>query len=278
MTTDTMDATATAAGPSTRPTTPGDAARAATADSALVRAARSEPVPHTPVWFMRQAGRSLPEYRAVREGVGDARGVPPARPGHRDHPAAGAPPRRGRGDLLQRHRGAAEGDRGRPRHRGRGRAGRRPPDPHAAPTSPSCATSRPTTSPTSPRRCACSPPSSGATPLIGFAGAPFTLASYLVEGGPSRNHEHTKALMHGDPQLWHDLCARLAQISGAFLRVQVEAGRVAPCSCSTRGPACSAAPTTRHPCSRTRPPCSPRSPTSACRASTSASAPASCSR
>lgn len=64
----------------------------------------------------------------------------------------------------------------------------------------------------------------GATPLIGFAGAPFTLASYLVEGGPSRTHAKTKALMHGDPQLWHDLCARLAQISGAFLQVQVDAG------------------------------------------------------
>jgi uroporphyrinogen decarboxylase len=64
----------------------------------------------------------------------------------------------------------------------------------------------------------------GDTPLIGFAGAPFTLASYLVEGGPSRNHEHTKALMHGDPQLWHDLCARLAQVSGAFLDVQAAAG------------------------------------------------------
>ena len=64
----------------------------------------------------------------------------------------------------------------------------------------------------------------GPTPLIGFAGAPFTLASYLVEGGPSKNHERTKALMHGDPELWHDLCARLAQISGTFLRVQAEAG------------------------------------------------------
>jgi uroporphyrinogen decarboxylase len=64
----------------------------------------------------------------------------------------------------------------------------------------------------------------GRTPLIGFAGAPFTLASYLVEGGPSKNHVRTKALMHGNPELWHALCARLAQISGAFLRVQAAAG------------------------------------------------------
>ena len=56
----------------------------------------------------------------------------------------------------------------------------------------------------------------GATPLIGFAGAPFTLASYLIEGGPSRNHELTKSLMHGDPELWHDLCTRLSQISAAL--------------------------------------------------------------
>jgi len=64
----------------------------------------------------------------------------------------------------------------------------------------------------------------GPTPLIGFAGAPFTLASYLIEGGPSKGHERTKALMHGDPDLWDALCRRLAQISGAFLRAQVEAG------------------------------------------------------
>jgi uroporphyrinogen decarboxylase len=64
----------------------------------------------------------------------------------------------------------------------------------------------------------------GSTPLIGFAGAPFTLASYLVEGGPSRNHERTKALMYGDPELWDALLSRLAGIAAAFLRVQVEAG------------------------------------------------------
>jgi uroporphyrinogen decarboxylase len=64
----------------------------------------------------------------------------------------------------------------------------------------------------------------GETPLIGFAGAPFTLASYLVEGGPSRNHTQTKALMYGDPQLWHALLARLADITLTFLRVQIAAG------------------------------------------------------
>jgi uroporphyrinogen decarboxylase len=64
----------------------------------------------------------------------------------------------------------------------------------------------------------------GSTPLIGFAGAPFTLASYLVEGGPSRNHEHTKALMYGAPQLWAELMDKLAATAVTSLRAQVEAG------------------------------------------------------
>jgi uroporphyrinogen decarboxylase len=64
----------------------------------------------------------------------------------------------------------------------------------------------------------------GPTPLIGFAGAPFTLASYLVEGGPSRDHVHTKALMYGDEDAWHALADRLARIALAFLEVQVGAG------------------------------------------------------
>ncbi|MDX6244901.1 MAG: uroporphyrinogen decarboxylase, partial [Frankiales bacterium] len=64
----------------------------------------------------------------------------------------------------------------------------------------------------------------GATPLIGFAGAPFTLASYLIEGGPSKNHEKTKALMYSGDPLWPALLDRLADITLAFLRVQVAAG------------------------------------------------------
>ena len=64
----------------------------------------------------------------------------------------------------------------------------------------------------------------GPIPLIGFAGAPFTLASYLVEGGPSKDHARTKALMQADPELWNGLLARLAVIARQFLQVQIEAG------------------------------------------------------
>ncbi|MCX6464426.1 MAG: uroporphyrinogen decarboxylase [Pseudonocardiales bacterium] len=64
----------------------------------------------------------------------------------------------------------------------------------------------------------------GSTPLIGFAGAPFTLASYLIEGGPSRNHERTKALMRSAPDVWHALLGRLATLTSTFLRAQVAAG------------------------------------------------------
>jgi uroporphyrinogen decarboxylase len=64
----------------------------------------------------------------------------------------------------------------------------------------------------------------GATPLIGFAGAPFTLASYLIEGGPSRTYLKTKAMMYAEPELWHALLARLAGITLAFLRTQIDAG------------------------------------------------------
>jgi uroporphyrinogen decarboxylase len=64
----------------------------------------------------------------------------------------------------------------------------------------------------------------GEVPLIGFAGAPFTLASYLVEGGPSRNHARTKAMMLAEPACWHALMEKLTDLTIGFLRVQLDAG------------------------------------------------------
>jgi uroporphyrinogen decarboxylase len=64
----------------------------------------------------------------------------------------------------------------------------------------------------------------GSTPLIGFAGAPFTLAAYLVEGGPSRDHLAARTLMHADPATWAALTAWAPDVTGAFLRAQVLAG------------------------------------------------------
>ncbi len=61
-------------------------------------------------------------------------------------------------------------------------------------------------------------------PLIGFAGAPFTLAAYLVEGGPSKDHMAARRLIHDDPAAWDDLTAWLAEVTGRFLALQVEAG------------------------------------------------------
>ena len=148
----------------------------------------------------------------------------PARPGRRDHPAAGPPLRRRRGHLLLRHHGAAQGGRGRPGHRPRPRAGDRRTRCADRATWSRSGRWRPTRSGTSPRRSGCWWPSSAATPLIGFAGAPFTLASYLVEGGPSKDYARTKAMMVGEPELWDGLCSRLAELSATFLQVQVAAG------------------------------------------------------
>jgi len=61
-------------------------------------------------------------------------------------------------------------------------------------------------------------------PLIGFAGAPFTVASYLIEGRPSRTYGKTKALMYGEPALWHRLMERLTALAEASLRAQIDAG------------------------------------------------------
>jgi uroporphyrinogen decarboxylase len=64
----------------------------------------------------------------------------------------------------------------------------------------------------------------GRVPLIGFAGAPFTLASYAIEGGHSNSFAHTKSLMYGYPAAWHRFCDLLADIVGDYLAAQIEAG------------------------------------------------------
>jgi uroporphyrinogen decarboxylase len=192
-------------------------------DSAFLRACRREPVPHTPVWFMRQAGRSLPEYRETRAGLGMLESclrpeivtevtLQPVRRYGVDAAilfsdivlpvkAAGVDLdiKAGVGPVVAEPvRDAAA-------------VQRIPPlDPAAVQPVAEAVRSLVT--------------ELGSTPLIGFAGAPFTLASYLVEGGPSREHVRTKALMYGDEDTWHALADRLADIALTFLRVQVEAG------------------------------------------------------
>jgi uroporphyrinogen decarboxylase len=192
-----------------------------THDSAFLRACRREPVPHTPVWFMRQAGRALPEYRKAREGIPMLEScfrpdlvteitlqpvrrfgvdaailfsdivVPLRAVGVDLDIVAGVGP-----VIAEPIRTAQDLE-------------RLPPledVPEVADAVRLLVAEL------------------GSTPLIGFAGAPFTLASYLVEGGPSKDQRKTKALMYGDPGLWNDLMERLAAIALAFLRVQLDAG------------------------------------------------------
>src|SRR5437016_11721641 len=186
-------------------------------------ACRREPVPYTPVWFMRQAGRSLPEYRRVRQGIS----VPDSctrpeliteitlQPLRRyDVDAAilfsdNVVPLRAVGIDVDIKAGIGpvietpvrtSADLGRLRAL----------DPGDVPYVTEAVRALVV--------------ELDERPLIGFAGGPFTLASYLVEGGPSKNHDKTKALMYGDPALWHALLGRLADITISFLRIQVAAG------------------------------------------------------
>lgn len=197
-------------------------------DAPLLRAARGERGAgagggRVPVWFMRQAGRSLPEYRAIREGIAMLEScrrpelvtqitlqpvkrygvdaaifysdivVPLKAVGVDLDIVPGVGP-----VVAQPVRSLADVERIRPLH---------PDQVDFVAQAVRMLVAE-----------------LGGTPLIGFAGAPFTLASYLVEGGPSRDLARTKALMYGDPALWSALMGRLAQISGEFLRVQVAAG------------------------------------------------------
>jgi uroporphyrinogen decarboxylase len=195
----------------------------ATADSALIRAYRGDRPETLPVWFMRQAGRSLPEYRALRVGTAmlDACLTPelaseitlqPVRRHGVDAAIffsdivipvklAGVSVEivPGRGPVIEHPiRTAADV------------AALRPLDPDAL---------QPIID-----AVALTVAQLGPTPLIGFAGAPFTLASYLIEGGPSKDQIRARTLMYSDPHTWAALLNWCADITGAFLRAQVEAG------------------------------------------------------
>jgi uroporphyrinogen decarboxylase len=196
---------------------------AALDDSPLLRACRGQSVSHTPVWFMRQAGRSLPEYRATREGVAmldscmrpDLVTEITLQPVRRYGVDAAilfsdiVLPLKAVGIDLDIVPGVGP-VMASPVRKASDIETLRPlaPDDVAYVT----------------EAIGMLTDQLGGTPLIGFAGAPFTLASYLIEGGPSRNHEHTKALMYGDESSWHALMERLAEISLAYLRIQADAG------------------------------------------------------
>jgi uroporphyrinogen decarboxylase len=180
-------------------------------------------VPYTPVWFMRQAGRSLPEYHRVRAGIPILESctrpelvteitMQPLR--RYDVDAAvlfsdivvplraigvDVDIKPGIGPVVERpFRTLGDVER------------LRPLEPADVPFIGEAVKSL--------------VGELGGKPLIGFAGGPFTLASYLIEGGPSKNHDKTKALMYGNPELWHALMGRLAGIAIGFLTAQVEAG------------------------------------------------------
>src|SRR5215472_676931 len=192
-------------------------------ESPFLLACRRQKVPYTPVWYMRQAGRSLPEYRALRTDRkmldactnADLITEITLQPVRRyDVDAAiffsdivvplraigiGIDIRQGVGPVVDRPiRTAADIARLRPLVPGD--------VPYVS------------------KSVAALVGELGAKPLIGFAGGPFTLASYLVEGGPSKNFEQTKAMLYGAPQLWADLMSRLADITIGFLQAQIAAG------------------------------------------------------
>ena len=193
------------------------------ADSPFLAACWGRPASRVPVWFMRQAGRSLPEYRRLRTEVAMLEAcrrpdlvaeitlqpfrrhgvdaailfsdivVPLVALGLDIDLVAGVGP-----VVAEPFRSAADLQRLRPLE---------PDDVSFVAEAVGLLV-----------------PELGPTPLIGFAGAPYTLASYLIEGGPSKTHERTKALMLGDPDTWHRLCSWLADVTTTFLQVQVAAG------------------------------------------------------
>jgi uroporphyrinogen decarboxylase len=192
-------------------------------DSPFLLACRRKPVPYTPVWYMRQAGRSLPEYRVARSGMSMLEAcrqpeliteitLQPLRRYHVDAAILFSDivvPLKAIGFDLDIKPGVGPVVE-HPIRRLSDLQRLRPLEREDVPFVTEAVRSL--------------VGELGRRPLIGFAGGPFTLASYLVEGGPSKSHDRTKALMYGDPPLWNALLGRLAGITRSFLRIQVEAG------------------------------------------------------
>ncbi len=193
------------------------------ADSPFLRAARGATPSHTPVWFMRQAGRSLPEYLRVREGIGMLESCMDAdlvteitlQPVRRYGVDAAiffsdiVLPLKAVGVDLDIKAGIGPVVASPVRTLA---------DVEAIPDL------TPEHVPFITRAVQNLVAELGGTPLIGFAGAPFTVASYLVEGGPSKDHAKTKAMMFGAPEVWEALMRKIGGIASAYLKVQVDAG------------------------------------------------------
>jgi uroporphyrinogen decarboxylase len=194
------------------------------ADHLLLRACRREPTERTPLWLMRQAGRYLPEYRALRERFGflelcknpEAAAEVTLLPLTLGVDAAiifadillpvepmgvGLEFSRGEGPVILR-----------PVRDATDVARLREVDPKEATPFVFEAIRR--------VRAALD----GRLPLIGFAGAPFTVASYLIEGGASRDYLRTKRFMHADPGAWRALMERLVRVTAGYLNGQIAAG------------------------------------------------------
>jgi uroporphyrinogen decarboxylase len=195
----------------------------AVTDAPFLNACRREPTPFTPIWLMRQAGRYMPEYRAVRSRLGflelcknpDAAAEVTVTAVERlgvdaaiifadillivEPLDVGLEFSQGDGPVL-RNPVRSPGDIA------------RLPDVDAAAAVPFVYEA------VRKARAALK------VPLIGFSGAPFTLASYIIEGGGSRNYLHTKALMYREPEAWHALLRRLATAVVGYLNRQVAAG------------------------------------------------------
>jgi len=206
-------------------------AAAESPDSVFLKACRSEAVPHTPIWLMRQAGRYLPEYRALRERhsmlellSAPELAVEATLQPLRRFPLDAAiifmdilPPLAGMGLQVSFGGDGTEGP-----HVLNPIRSTRDIDVLAVPPAVEALAAHLEAIAMTREELR-----SSGTPLIGFTGAPFTLASYAVEGAGSRSYARTKALMYSEPAAWRRLMSKLVTVLADFLSAQARAGAAA---------------------------------------------------